>query len=165
MNGEPRNGMDREKLKRQIKDAFAGVKLGNGIGLLQAQGLDNYADAATLARYRAEDEKEDWSKIPLERFNRCPNSLSYFDTEGMRFHLPAFLISSVDGTSNQDVVFTLTYFVPENMSRFDSLSQPQRKAVRDFLQYKLQDIDDAGREFIGPMIEKAIVEYWNRSTD
>lgn len=33
-----------------IRDAFDGVTLGDGIGLLQGQGLDDYADSETLTR-------------------------------------------------------------------------------------------------------------------
>ena len=53
-----------------IQDAFAGVKLGNGVGLMQAQGLDDYADSATCASYRASDEKDDWRRISPEALNR-----------------------------------------------------------------------------------------------
>lgn len=35
-----------------IREAFQGVTLGNGIGLRQAQGLDDYASAKMLARKR-----------------------------------------------------------------------------------------------------------------
>ena len=44
-----------------VHSAFDGVTLGDGVGLFEGQGLDDYADAATRARYRAKDEKEDWS--------------------------------------------------------------------------------------------------------
>lgn len=53
-----------------IQDAFAGFKLGNGVGLMQAQGLDDYADSATCASYRASDEKDDWRRISPEALNR-----------------------------------------------------------------------------------------------
>ena len=46
-----------------ISSAFKGVSLGNGIGLTEAQGLDDYADAATCAAYREKDEKDDWERI------------------------------------------------------------------------------------------------------
>ena len=62
-----------------IRNAFSGVKLGKGVGLQEAQGLDDYDDAATRARYRASDEKEDWSRIPAAELNRCYSSLSFFD--------------------------------------------------------------------------------------
>jgi hypothetical protein len=43
-----------QQVCQAIETAFTGVTLGqNGIGLHEAQGLDDYADAATCAAYRA----------------------------------------------------------------------------------------------------------------
>lgn len=74
-----------ESLCEKIREAFAGVKLGNGVGLHEAQGLDDYEDPGTCASYRANDEKEDWGRIPAEEMNHCCSSLSFFDAEGMRY--------------------------------------------------------------------------------
>lgn len=146
----------------QVREAFRGVTLGNGIGLMQAQGLDDYADAETLAKYRASDEKDDWSAIPAEKLNRCYSSLSFFDAEGLRFHLPAFLIAELEGTFLQDVISYLPYMEHENPSRFDLLSRDQRAAVRAFLQLHLQrDPND----FDNPRIQQALATYWSPSTD
>lgn len=84
-----------------VRSAFQGVTLGNGIGLWQGQGLDDYANSETLARYRAQDEKVDWSRIPASELDSCHSSLSFFDAEGMRFHLPAYLIADLEGTLTQ----------------------------------------------------------------
>ena len=150
--------MDRVTLRSQIQRAFDGVKLGDGVGLMQAQGLDDYADAVTLARYRAQDEKDDWSKIAADQLDQCYSSLSFFDAEGMRFHLPAFLIAHLDGTFHQDdVLFTLTDTELERLSRFDLLSDQQRRAVRNFLEHELS----INTDFVRPMIEKALSDYWN----
>ena len=52
------------------------------------QGLDDdYEDAATCEALRLTDEKDDWSKIAVADLNQCYSSLSFFDAEGMRFHL------------------------------------------------------------------------------
>ncbi len=67
----------REALCNIIGEAFAGVKLGSGIGLQEAQGLDDCEDDATRARYRASDEKENWAHISVSELNRCYSSLSY----------------------------------------------------------------------------------------
>jgi hypothetical protein len=109
------------------------VKLGKGVGLREAQGLDDYEDAATRARYRASDEKEDWSRIPAEELNRSYSSLSFFDAEGMRFHLPAYLIAELQGLYGQDLVFHLTYPSSLTDGTFALLSPAQRSAVRAYL--------------------------------
>lgn len=149
------------KLANKIREAFRGVKLGAGVGLMQGQGLDDYADAETLARYRAGDEKEDWSRIPVIKLKQCGSSLSFFDADGMRFHLPAYLIACLEGTMEHCLLFDLTCFEYQNLSRFASLSDAQRDAVREYLLMRLSQSDDFNR----PMIEKALEEHWTPTRD
>jgi hypothetical protein len=61
-----------------IRAAFAGVTLGDGVGLRQGEGLDDYADARTLALYRAQDEKRNWSAIPATDLDKYSSSPSLF---------------------------------------------------------------------------------------
>jgi hypothetical protein len=147
----------KDDLCRLIREAFAGVKLGGGVGLQQAQGLDDHEDEQTCARYRANDEKEDWSRIPVEELNRCNSSLSFFDAEGMRFHLPAYLIADLRGLYHFGMAFSLTRLNDYSKSQFVLLSPVQRKAVRAFLLHILNEQD---YEFDRPKINKALNEYW-----
>jgi hypothetical protein len=148
---------EQKRVTKLIRDAFRGVTLGDGVGLFQGQGLDEYADPQTVAAYRAQDQKQDWSGIPVANLNRCHTSLSFFDAEGMRFHLPAYLIADLEGTLYQDIVFYLTHFEIRGFSRFEKLSDLQRHAVREFLLLYLTSPD---AEFDGPMVEKALRQYW-----
>jgi hypothetical protein len=141
-----------------IRAAFAGVALGEGVGLQQGQGLDDYADARTLALYRAQDQKRDWSAIPVADLDRCYSSLSFFDAEGMRFYLPAYLIADLEGKlQTADVLFHLVYLAADPVERFDKLSAAQRNAVREFLLFRLSD---PHCESVHPLIETALREYW-----
>jgi hypothetical protein len=141
-----------------VRSAFRDVRLGDGVGLLQGQGLDDYADDRTLADYRSKDEKHDWSSIPVEDLDRCYSSLSFFDAEGMRFHLPAYLCADLQGALGiADVIFHLTYFELQGTSRFENLNDAQRNAVREFLLLRLSD---PHYEFDHAEIELALREYW-----
>ena len=145
-----------------IRAAFAGVALGDGVGLLQAQGLDDSADERTRASYRMRDEKHDWSAISVADLDRCYSSLSFFDPDGMRFHLPAYVVADLEGClRTADVLFDLVYLADGAPSRFDALSRAQRDAVREFLLLRLSD---SHREFVHPMIEAALREYWTPHT-
>jgi hypothetical protein len=150
---------DERRVLKLIQTAFAGVVLGEGIGLRQGQGLDDYADIGTLACYRAQDEKHDWSAIPVADLDQYYSSLSFFDPEGMRFHLPAYLVADLEGRlQTADVLFHLVHMADGAQSRFDTLSPVQREAVRAFLRLRLAD---PLREFVQPMIEAALRGYWN----
>jgi hypothetical protein len=149
-----------QRVMNLIRTAFAGVALGDGVGLRQGQGLDNYADARTIAAYRAQDEKRDWSAISSKDLDYCYSSLSFFDAEGMRFHLPAYLIADLEGTlKTADVLFHLVYMASGAESQFEKLSPAQRGAVRGFLSLRLAD---PNYEFMHPVIETALRDFWNR---
>ena len=145
-----------QELCRTIEVAFAGVTLGGGIGLQEAKGLDDYADAETLAAYRAKDEKDDWRRIPTAALSHYYSSLSFFDAEGMRFHLPAYLIADLRGEYGNNMAFCLTQTC-HNDHYFRLLSDSQRRAVRAFL---LHILDDWDYEPSRPDILRALEEYW-----
>jgi hypothetical protein len=151
-----KRGLILKALKSKARHAFEGVTLGAGIGLHEAQGLDDYADEKTCAAYREKDEKEDWSAIPLESLHRCSSSLSFFDAEGMRFHLPAFLMAEMEGEGGF-LVYTLT--CSTSLEDFDLLSVTQRAVVREFLQF-IQD--EEAHAFDREHIQRALAEYWAR---
>lgn len=144
------------KLCEIIVQAFHGVKLGSGIGLFEGQGLDDYEDAATCFAYRERDEKDDWSRITAEDLNRCHSSLSFFDAEGMRFHLPAYLILDLQGGCDMGMNFHLTYALGERPA-FDLLSPEQRASIRRLLLFLL---DDPNEKFDHSDIQHALDHYW-----
>jgi hypothetical protein len=144
----------------QIRNAFRGVVLGSGVGLFEGQALDDYADAATRKASRDKDEKVHWESIPIENLNRCYSSFSFFDAEGMRFHLPAFLIAELEGTLGVSTVFHLTQLDDWARGKLVSLSETQREAIREFL---LFIVDEPDYEFDRPNIRRALGEYWRSS--
>ncbi len=147
-----------QEVHRLIEDAFSGVALGNGVGLQEAQGLDDYKDAETCAAYRAKDEKDDWHRISSAELNRCNSSLSFFDAEGMRFHLPAFLIADLRGEYGCGMAFCLTHLTDHSRSHyFPLLSSKQRAAVRAFLLLIAEESDYA---LDRPHIIQALDDYW-----
>jgi hypothetical protein len=154
---------DKERVLGLVRKALQGVTLGAGVGLRQGQGLDDYADERTLSSYRTQDEKHDWSAIPVADLDQCYSSLSFFDADGMRFHLPAYLVADLEGSlRTADVLFHLVHFAHGAASRFDTLSPAQRDAVREFLLLRLSD---AHWEFEHPMIEAALGGFWTALTE
>ena len=53
----------RTALTSEVFVSFAGVRLGRGIGLFEAQGLDDYLGADERKALRERDEKDDWTVI------------------------------------------------------------------------------------------------------
>jgi hypothetical protein len=145
--------MTKNDLIENIRAAFKDVKLEDGIGLWEAQGLDNYAGQKEMETLRKRDERHDWSAIPFQDLQDCYSSLSFFDAKGMRFCLPQFLICDVYrdelyeelGVSAPDVIFTLSYKLDEEyqMKRFSLFDRGQIQCVINYLEYKkAEDFND-----------------------
>ncbi|XDD51373.1 DUF6714 family protein [Leptospira sp. WS92.C1] len=145
-------------MKKKIQRAFWGVNLGSGIGLYEAEGLDRYSTQEELAAYRAKDERSNWQALNLEDLNRCNCSLSYFDPEGMRFHLPAYLIADLEGIYRFDLVFTLIQS-DHLEEKFSLLNPDQRAAIRSYLELVQSDPD---YKFEKDEIRQALDNFWSR---
>ena len=147
-----------QEVAERIRSAFSGVTLGSGVGLRQAQGIDGYEEETAVAAYRQSDEKENWSRIPPDALNECHSSLSFFDAEGMRFHLPAYLLADLNGSYKHGVAYCLTDLGELSTKQFAMLSPMQRAAVREFLEYIAEEDEYA---FQRPNILRALSEYWS----
>lgn len=146
-----------EAIRAAIVQAFSGVTLGNGVGLTQAQGIDDYESDARCAAHREHDEKEDWSRIPVEQLDECNSSLSFFDAEGMRFHLPAYLIADLNGKYPFGMAFPLTQSSDLDQ-QFFLLNPEQRAAVRRYLKFI---VDEPEYALDRAHIERALETYWS----
>jgi hypothetical protein len=151
-----KRGQIAEQLKLAIRGAFAGVTLGTGIGLQEAQCIDDGKNDKTRAACREQDEKENWGALPAEHLDRCNSSLFYFDAEGMRFHLPAYLVAALDGAFGFDLPYTLATAVPDD-DRFTLLDTAQRETVREFLRFFRDEPDHAADRVL---IQQALAAYW-----
>ena len=150
--------MDKSNVKDEIRSAFEGVKLGDGIGLWEAQAIDDYETGVTQKRFREKDEKEDWTKFNKDQLQRCHSSLSFFDANGMRFHLPAYILASLDEKVD-DPLFHLEQLDDDSLSRFSTFSKTQKLAVVTYLKWCLNQDD---YKFDHPAIERALSEYWEK---
>jgi len=138
--------MTKEELIAKIRNAFEYVKLEDGVGLWEGQGIDDYADKKTIIELRNKDERNNWDNIPYKDLVYCQSSLSFFDAKGMRFCLPKFLIFDLleeelcEKEGNPpDVTFTLGHKLNEEhqKNRFSLFDNKQIECIIDYLEYKL----------------------------
>ena len=145
----------KESVILKIREAFRGVTLCNGVGLLQGQAKDGGRNGL---EERLQDEKLDWARLRVTDLNECSSSLCFFDAEGMRFHLPAFLIAELHGCLDRTpFILHLTDLSDYSKSQLSMLSAAQREAVREFLLFRRADPE---HEYDWLEIEKALATYW-----
>lgn len=74
-----------------VEDAFEDVSLGTGVSLSEAMRKDGVMQAFR-SEGRVEDECLDWHRIIIEDQGHQSDALSFMDAQGLKFHLPAFLM-------------------------------------------------------------------------
>ncbi|WP_315982938.1 DUF6714 family protein [Aliamphritea spongicola] len=148
--------MSKQSVEKEVTAAFAGVTLGAGIGLWEAQAIDDYACEDIRRSNREKDQKTDWKLLDYDDLQRCHSSLSFFDAEGMKFHLPAYIIGSVREKVD-DPLFHLIQLDEFSLSKLESLSNMQRQSVVLYLQWCLEQ-DTYSFDHIS--IRRALQEYW-----
>jgi len=141
--------MKKEDLIINIRTAFNGVKLEDGIGLWEGQGIDDYASESKILELRKKDERNNWDAISYQDLQSCQSSLSFFDAKGMRFCLPKYLIFDLlddqfyekEGLVPPDLVFTLGHKLDEEYQkvRYSLLDNLQIQCIIDYLKYKLSE--------------------------
>ena len=151
-----------EELCERIRTAFSGVELGDGIGLWEAQGIDDYDTPEICAELRLKDESKDWSRISDDVLQHCFSSPSFLDAEGFRFYMPAFMISEARGTYGFSFFWSLIHFENLGDTRFTLLDDNQRSVTREFLIFMASDPDDT---YSRDDVMYALETYWTCSTN
>ena len=118
-----------DSLIRKIEDAFAGLTLGDGIGLLEANGFDDYAGKDELAELRSRDEHTDWRRIDVETLNRCYAAPTFMNARGFIFHLPAFLVAELNDNFGYGFIDRLYDPHPHPSGWIELLNAAQRAAL------------------------------------
>jgi hypothetical protein len=154
-----------ENLVLQVKYAFDGVVLGEGVGLHETAVIDGCGSRTERQEARKTDEKHDWHKLlddPWMKKTRRIGGISFFDSEGLRFHLPAYLcllLAEPDSDMAANIIFNLTDFDDYNRERFSILNASQREIVGSVLEYVRLNARNL-TEPVRSEIDRAIHNYW-----
>jgi len=149
-----------EYIKSEIIAAFIDVKLKDGIGLWEAQAIDDYESKAHQATARNKDIKDNWQLLTNDDLFHCDSSLSYFDAQGMLFHIPAFITAELNDKLNTGPIYPLTSLAISNPDIFKLLNVSQKRCVVMFLEWCAAQPD---YDFEKPDIERALQEYWYKN--
>ncbi len=158
----------RQAVEERIRAAFAGVTLGNGVSLHQAQVIDNYGEGVTqaeFARLPLSEETQRWDRVTFEELES--DNVAHLDPEGFRFYLPAFMISVLDQyvSWSMRVIGTLSALNPKDhvlgyhMPRYNLLTYEQKQAVACFLEALPELVTLEGED--RTIVERAM-RYWTQ---
>ena len=173
--------MDRNDLEWQVREAFAGVHLGDGVSLRQAEAIDRFLEGVTateFARLRDGETTDDWGRIPEDELRT--ENVAHLDAAGLRYYLPALLLwlldhhddgeaSLVVAHHDMTVIGTLAAIAPisepalrqERYRLFeDEFSDAQRRAIAAYVK-ALPDLVDLDELHVA-YLDGATREYWHR---
>jgi hypothetical protein len=158
--------MNRSSLIKEIEIAFQDVKLDNGIGIFEAEALDDYANDNEIKKQRAKD-REFWSRwqdIPDEVISKYYSVLCFVDPEGLKYLLPAYMRFTlnqydIDASASIDsTIFALDRGLESFKDRPEILSQEQKAIIAKFLKYMVLV---AGDNFIDAIVaSRAYEHHW-----
>ena len=159
--------LGRAAVEAQIRSAFAGVKLGKGISLRQAQVADRYGEGVTDQQFKLlpRDEVTDsWADVPFSELER--DCVPHLDEEGLRYYLPALMLSLLSNydPASMRVIGTISALYPKNDAihrrNYAFLNAAQHKAIACFLRALPHlvplDTEDSKR------VARALRNYWGR---
>ncbi len=150
----------------EIKTAFAGVKLDDGISLEQTKIIDNYGRDCSVERFASlplSEETADWTRIPTSVLDDA-DCLSHFDRKGFRYYIPALMLRLLDRYDPMSMMtigtLSILYPTTETWSYLYTLLSPeQSQAVARFLESlpDLVELDEEDRT----IVERALREHWS----
>ena len=143
--------MDKTEIVKLIEDAFKNVVLGDGIGIYEAEAIDNYASENKTIKARAKDREEwkRWTEIPKEVLEVSGSALCFMDLEGMRFLIPAYMKFAVENyeTSASISIDSPIYallsnpvFVAPNVNEY--FTKEQYTVFAKFLKFMVLDVGE-----------------------
>lgn len=146
-----------QALEVRIISAFHGVVLGEGIGIIEADERDNYADPETLERAREKDERQSWQAFTADDLYRYSCALSFTDAEGFRFIIPAFMIADLSCILDETTLIHLSLVRDDSYDRYSKLNSEQLSTIVDFLEVYRKNPDSA---FHHEAIDQALSVFW-----
>lgn len=158
--------MSFERLEDEIRTAFAGVELGGGISLRQAQVIDRYGEGVSDREFEALPKGEmtnDWSKVPMDELER--DCVAHLDAEGLRYYIPALMLSVLThyDAGSMRVIGTISALDSRdayNQRRFALFTEPQRRAIASFLS-ALPNLVDLWDEH-AKVASRSLQTYWRQ---
>jgi hypothetical protein len=156
-----------EEIRDEIRNAFAGVMLGDGISLEQTKIIDDYGRGCSAEEFAALPLKEvtdDWTKIPDAVLDEA-ECLAHLDSAGFQYYIPALMIRLLDNYDSGSMMSIgtlsgLSANSPYYLERYSELSASQQHAIARYVKAlpTLVDLDTEDRT----ELKRAFEIYWSK---
>jgi len=169
--------MERGEIEAAIRSAFAGVRLGSGVSIRQAQAIDDAfigrgLSRAEFDRLRASEVTDDWARVPEWELTR--DCIAHLDADGLRYYLPALMLwllehyedegRASDEFADMTAIGTISAlafpreFEESYEATYETFTAEQRSAIASYL-HALPRLIDLDHED-GARVARSVQRYW-----
>jgi len=133
--------MDATELTKEIKTAFEGVLLKDGIGINQADRIETRQRDVLIQKGRNLDRMwwTEWTDIQDKYVSSYSDVMYYMDSAGIKWVLPAYMTYIVNHYKEGSFSIDSTIYVLEagglGVDKVDLYTDAQRKVIAKFLQF------------------------------
>lgn len=135
MSDTPKIDAARDAVIASIVAAFVGVGRGDGVTLHEADVIDGYGSDEMRREARKLDPETRWQDVPEADIEHYHWALSFFDAEGFRYYIPAYMTWTLryaetsDSISADYTIYAFTHTPPNDDRQFALLDNVQRRAI------------------------------------
>ncbi|PLX72879.1 MAG: hypothetical protein C0615_11640 [Desulfuromonas sp.] len=160
--------MDKSSLINEITAAFEGVLLDGGIGIYEANVIDDYGSAEEREKAKHEDATAwtTWQEIPDDILSNYYTTFCFVDSKGFKFLIPAYMIYTLkqcqdDASASIDATIYALQPGNYNVEGFAALLTPeQKKTIARFLEYLILEVGDKWID--ATAASQSYEGYWNQ---
>lgn len=133
--------MDKNELMNDIQNSFRDVALEDGIGIWEAEAIDNYLVGNEYELLRSKDERVDWNNITFDYTNQFEMTFAFWDAKGTKFILPKVLqLALMFEEENEDQIPDWQYILAGICQRQQQhlFNDKQKNTIQNFINYQKQ---------------------------
>ncbi|WP_407404116.1 DUF6714 family protein [Chryseobacterium sp.] len=124
-----------------IQNSFRDVALEDGIGIWEAEAIDNYLVGNEYELLKCKDERVDWNNITFDYTNQFEMTFAFWDAKGTTFILPKVLqLALMLEEENEDQIPDWQYILEGICQRKQQhlFNDKQKNTIQNFLNYQKQ---------------------------
>lgn len=133
--------MDKNELMNDIQNSFRDVALEDGIGIWEAEAIDNYLVGNEYELLKSKDERVDWNNITFDYTNQFEMTFAFWDAKGTTFILPKVLqLALMLEEENEDQIPDWQYILEGICQRKQQhlFNDKQKNTIHNFINYQRQ---------------------------
>ncbi len=133
--------MDKTELLNDIQKSFSDVALEDGIGIWEAEAIDNYLVGNEYELLKSNDERVDWNNITFDYTIQFEMTFAFWDAKGTKFILPKVLqLALMLEEENEHQIPDWQYILEGICQRKQQhlFNYKQKNTIQNFLNYQKQ---------------------------